>query len=150
MAIVLGIWLALSGVVPALAGLTALRRCRRLRRQGVQVWAAAVPDSSPSGARGTALEYRLPDGRTLEKLGAGRTAALLPGERVLIWYDPADPQDILVQGHEGWRTDLALAVAGALLVAAGAVIGIAAPLCPSGYTARRFVSWPFRGRCGSP
>ncbi len=122
----MGIWLALSGVVPALAGLTALRRARRLRRDGVQVWAAAVPDSSPSGERGTALQYRLPDGRTIEKLGAGKSAALLPGERVLIWYDPADPLDILIRGREGRRSDLAFVIAGAALVAAGAVIGIAA------------------------
>ncbi len=127
MAIVLGIWLALSGVVPALAGLTALRRARRLRRHGVQAWAAAVPDSSPDGERGTALQYRLPDGRTIEKLGAGKAAALLPGERVLIWYDPADPLDMLVRGHDGRAPDLVLVIAGAALVAAGAVIGIAAP-----------------------
>jgi len=127
MATAVGIWLALSGAVPALAGLAALHRARRLRRHGVQAWAAAVPDSSPNGERGTALQYRLPDGRTLEKLGAGKTAALLPGERVLIWYDPDDPQDILIQGHDGRGWDLVFVLSGAVLVAAGAVIGIAAP-----------------------
>jgi hypothetical protein len=127
MASAVGIWMALSGVLPALAGLGALRRGGRLRRRGVQAWAAAVPDSSPDGKRGTALQYRLPDGRTLEKLGAGKTAALLPGERVLIWYDPADPQDFLVRGHDGRRSALVFVIAGAALVAAGAVIGIAAP-----------------------
>ena len=64
---------------------------------------------------------------TLEKLAAGKTAALLPGERVLIWYDPADPLDVRVQGYEGRVSDLVFVIAGALLVAAGAVIGIAAP-----------------------
>jgi hypothetical protein len=127
MATAVGIWMALSGVVPARAGLTALRRAGRLRRHGVQVWAVAVPDSSPNGERGTALQYGLPDGRTLEKPGAGKAAALLPGERVLIWYDPADPLDVLVQGYEGRVSDLVFVIAGALLVAAGAVIGIAAP-----------------------
>ena len=82
---------------------------------------------SPSGERGTALQYRLPDGRTLERLGAGKTAALLPGERVLIWYDPADPDDILVRGPDGRVSDLVFVIAGTLLVAAGAVIAIAAP-----------------------
>ena len=70
---------------------------------------------------------RLPDGRTFEKLGAGKAAALLLGERVLIWYDPADPQHILVQGHDGRVSDLVFVIAGAALVAAGAVIGTAAP-----------------------
>ena len=97
-----------------------------LRRRGVQVWAAAVPDSSPNGERGTALQYRLPDGRTLEKLGAGKSAALLPGERVAIWYDPAEPQAILVRGDDGRLPDLVAVIAGALLVAAGSVIVIAA------------------------
>jgi len=127
MATVVGLWLALSGVVPALAGLAGLRRVRRLRRRGVQVWAAAVPDSAPGGERETALQYLLPDGRTVEKLGTGKTAALLPGERVLIWYDPADPLDILIQGRDGRVSDLVFLVIGAALVAAGAVIGIAAP-----------------------
>jgi len=125
MASAVGVWMALSGVLPALAGLAALRRGRRLRRHGVQAWAAAVPDSSSNGKRGTALQYRLPDGRTLEKLGAGKSAAVLPGERVFIWYDPADPQDILVRGHDGRKSDLVFVIAGAALVAAGAVIGIA-------------------------
>jgi hypothetical protein len=127
MATAVGIWMALSGVVPTLAGLTSLRRARRLRRRGVQAWAAAVPDSSSNGDRGTVLQYRLPDGRTFEQPGAGKTAALLPGERVLIWYDPADPQDILVQGHDGRVSDVVFVIAGAALVAAGAVLGIAAP-----------------------
>jgi hypothetical protein len=45
---------------------------------------------------------------------------------VLIWYDPADPQDVLVRGREGRAMDLGFVIAGAALVAAGAVIGIAA------------------------
>jgi hypothetical protein len=127
MATVVGIWLALSGVVPVLAGLAGLRRVRRLRRDGVQAWAAAVPDSSPGRERGTALQYRLSDGRTIEKLGAGKTAGLIPGERLLIWYDPADPVDILIQGHDGRRSDLAFVITGVALVGAGALIGIFAP-----------------------
>ena len=43
MAIVLGIWFGLSGVVSALAGITGLRRARRLRRDGVQAWAVGAP-----------------------------------------------------------------------------------------------------------
>jgi hypothetical protein len=73
-----GIWLALSGVVPALAGLTGLTRVRRLRQAGAQAWAAAVPEPSPDGERMTALQYTLPDGRVIERPAAGKTAALLP------------------------------------------------------------------------
>jgi hypothetical protein len=126
MATIVGIWLALSGVIPALVGLTALRRARWLRQRGVQAWAAVVPDSSPNGERGTVLQYKLPDGRVIERLAAGRTAELLPGERVLIWYDPADPQDILIQGYDGRRSDRLFVIAGAVLMAAGTVIGVVA------------------------
>jgi hypothetical protein len=46
---------------------------------------------------------------------------------VLIWYDPADPLDVLVQGYEGRVSDLVFVITGAALVAVGALIGIAAP-----------------------
>ena len=135
MATVLGIWFALAGVISAIIGLAGTRRVRRLRREGVEAWAVVVPSlpagvvpSPPAdGEREVALQYKLPDGRVLEKYSTGRTGALLPGERVLIWYDPADPQDVLVRGREGRASDLVFVAAGAALLAAGAVIGIAAP-----------------------
>jgi hypothetical protein len=129
MATVLGIWFALAGVISAIVGLTGTRRISRLRRDGVQAWAVVVPShpADADGEREVVLQYTLPDGRALEKYSAERTGALLPGERVLIWYDPADPQDVLVRGREGRVSDLVFVIAGAALLAAGAVIGIAAP-----------------------
>ena len=127
MATVLGIWIALSGVLPALAGLTGLRRVRRLHRDGVRAWAAAVPRPRPDGDHEQVLAYTLPDGRLLEKPMARRAPVLLPGERVLIRYDPEDPLDVLVQGREGHVADLVMAIAGSVLVAVGVVIGVAAP-----------------------
>jgi hypothetical protein len=112
MTIVMGIWFGLAGVVSALAGITGLRRVRRLRRDGVQA---------------RALRYTLPDGRVLEKLMTAKTAAVLSGERVLIWYDPADPLDVLVHGRSGRASNVAFVVAGAAFAIAGAVIGILAP-----------------------
>jgi hypothetical protein len=127
MATVLGIWFALAGVISAIVGLTGKRRVKRLRRDGVQAWAVVVPSHPADGEREVALQYTLPDGRVLEKYSAERIGALLPGERVLIWYDPADPLDVIVRGREGRAADLVFVVAGAALLAAGAVIGIAAP-----------------------
>jgi hypothetical protein len=46
---------------------------------------------------------------------------------VLIRYDPADPLDVLVHGRERQGANLAFVIAGVALVAAGVVIGIAAP-----------------------
>jgi hypothetical protein len=127
MATAVGIWIALAGALSALVGLTGLRRVRRLRRDGVQAWAAAVLQSPAGGERQLALQYTLPDGRVLEKLAAGKTAELLPGERVLISYDPADPLDAFIYGREGRAADLVFMITGTALVAFGAVIGILAP-----------------------
>ena len=99
MATVVGIWFGLAGVLAVLVGLTGMHRVRRLRRGGVETWAVAVPWPSADGERQVALQYTLPDGRVIEKLAVGKSAALLPGERVLIRYDPADPEDVLVYGH---------------------------------------------------
>ena len=43
---------------------------------------------------------------------------------MLVWYDPADPLDILVYGREGRASNLTFAIAGAVLMLAG--VGIAA------------------------
>jgi hypothetical protein len=90
MALVLGAWLALSGLVPFLVGLASRERSRRLRRDGVKTWAVVVPaprqPSDDLTDREVAVEYSLADGRVMEQpIGvAGRKAsALVPGQRVL-------------------------------------------------------------------
>jgi hypothetical protein len=77
---------ALPGAVGVLVGLPGLRRVRRLRRRGTRTWAEAAP--LPGSPHLMALRYILPDEHVMEKLMGGK-AALLPGERVLIWYDVA-------------------------------------------------------------
>jgi hypothetical protein len=133
MLIVIGVWFALAGGVAALAGLTGMRRARRLRRGGSPVWAVALPgpvpvEEGPGGSPGrTVIQYTLADGRVVERVspGAARKASMLrPGEKVLVWYDPDDPQDVLVYGREGRAADLAFVIAGALFITLGA--GIAA------------------------
>jgi len=133
MLIVIGVWFALAGGLAALAGLTAMRRARRLRRGGCPVWAVALPrpvgvDEEAGGSPGgTVIQYTLADGRVVERLspGSARKAAMLrPGQKVLVWYDPEDPQDVLVYGREGRAADLAFVVAGALFIMIG--VGIVA------------------------
>jgi hypothetical protein len=73
------------------------------------------------------IQYTLADGRVVERLspGSARKAAMLrPGQKVLVWYDPEDPQDVLVYGREGRAADLAFVVAGALFIMIG--VGIVA------------------------
>ena len=130
---VIGVWFALAGGLAALAGLTAMRRARRLRRGGSPVWALALPrsvsvDEEEAGSPGrTMIQYTLADGRVVERPspGSARKAAMLrPGEKVLVWYDPDDPQDVLVYGREGRAADLAFVIAGALFIMLG--VGIVA------------------------
>ena len=128
MLIVFGIWLALAGGVAALTGQTGLRRVRRLRHHGTTAWALAVPEPVPAGespgdpGRHVLLRYTLPDGQLFERCGPvldSKRGSPRPGDKVLIWYDPADPDDVLVYGHWGRAGSLALLAAGLLLLLAG-------------------------------
>jgi hypothetical protein len=128
MLIVIGVWFALAGGLAALVGLTAMRRARRLRRGGSPVWAVALPRpvAAAEGVGGspgrTVIQYTLADGRVVERLspGSARKAAMLrPGQKLLVWYDPEDPQDVLVYGREGRAADLAFVIAGALFIMLG-------------------------------
>jgi hypothetical protein len=44
---------------------------------------------------------------------------------VLIWYDPADPDDVLVYGRWGRTADRVFLSIGLLFMAAGAAIAVA-------------------------
>jgi hypothetical protein len=126
MLILEGVLLALGGAVAGLAGLTGLARIRRLRRDGLTAWATIVPaprgDDEPARI---AVQFALADGRVIERPGrrrSGRAPVLAPGQKVLVWYDPADPGDVLTYGRTGRGLEWALLAAGLLLVAGGAVI----------------------------
>ena len=134
MLILFGIWVAVAGAVAALAGLSGLRRVRRLRRDGVTAWALAVPEPVLAGGdpadpdRRLRLQYTLADGRVIERIGPAprrRPGTPRPGDKVLIWYDPADPDDVLVYGHWGRTSDRVFLTIGLLLIAVGTVIAAA-------------------------
>jgi Protein of unknown function (DUF3592) len=156
MLIVIGVWVAIAGAVAALAGLSGMHRVRRLRGGGVATWAVPVPEpvsgpeemvsgpeetvsapepvSGPGPPAGSSpprvlLQYRLTDGRVLERSARARAAnkaPLRPGEPVLIWYDPTDPDDILIYGRWGRAADRAFLAAGTLLVLTGVALAVAA------------------------
>ena len=126
-----GVWVAVAGGVAALAGLSGLRRVRRLRRDGVTAWALAVPEPAPAGEppgsspRRTMLQYTLADGRMVERPGPvprRRSGSPRPGDKVLIWYDPKDPDDVLVYGRWGRAADRAFLTIGLLLILLGATL----------------------------
>jgi Protein of unknown function (DUF3592)/Mu transposase, C-terminal len=127
--------MALAGALALLVGASARRRVRRLKREGIKVWAEAIhrppPDGEQSDARQydsgqqVTLQYTLEDGRVLERSARTRRGApLAPGQKVLIWYDPHDPAEVLVYGRDGRDSDLAFIVIGLIFVLAGAVIAI--------------------------
>ena len=152
MQIVTEAWVSLAGMLALLAGLAGIRRTRRLRRSGVKDWAMVVssPDdygsnsygsnsygsnsygsnsygsnSERSGSR-TMLQFSLADGRVVEQVcpRSGRAGRLTLGQKVLVWYDPADPGDVLVFGQHAGRADWIFVSVGLALILAGA--GVAA------------------------
>jgi hypothetical protein len=123
--IVFGVWLVLAGALAVLAGLSGRARVRRLRRHGLTTWAVTVPvseDGQTGAPRRVRVQYRLPDGRVLERIApaAGiRSAPLRPGQKILVWYDAKDPDDVLVYGHRGRAADWAFVAGAAFLVLTG-------------------------------
>jgi hypothetical protein len=120
--------LVAPGCLALLAGLCGMHRVRRLRRGGVATWALTLaPPASeqvPGTPRQVLLQYTLADGQVLERiaLAVKRKATLHPGQKVLVWYDPKDPGDVLVYGRWGRSADGLFVAAGAVLVILGACL----------------------------
>jgi hypothetical protein len=130
MSVLYGVWLALAGAVAALAGLAGAHRRQRLRARGLTAWATIVPTPGEPGEGGHAgelgqlsLQFALEDGRIIERQyvrPARHRGELDPGRKVLVWYDGADPDDVLVFSRDGRWSDRAFVAAGAALIVAGA------------------------------
>jgi hypothetical protein len=130
--------MALAGALALLVGASARRRVRRLKRDGIKVWAEAIHRPPPDGeqhdgrqydsSQQVTLQYALTDGRVLERSSRTRRGApLASGEKVLIWYDPDDPDDpadVVISGRDGRASDLAFVVIGLIFLLAGAGIAI--------------------------
>jgi Protein of unknown function (DUF3592)/Mu transposase, C-terminal len=128
--VVFGVWLALAGGVALVAGLAGALRRRRLRARGLTSWAMVLPtpveaDDSGNGSAPLSVQFAVDDGRVIERRHARPmrgSAALNPGQRVLVWYDPADPGDVLVYGSDGRWSDRAFLAAGAFFVIIGVIL----------------------------
>jgi len=133
---VIGILLAVPGGLAVLAGASARYRVRRLRRAGVATWALARAPATSGDWQSAGpphelvIQYTLADGRVFERAtlaNAGRKAPLTPGQKVLVWYDPEDPDDVLVYGRWGRFGDRALMAAGTLFVLIGGWLAVFRP-----------------------
>ena len=126
MAVVIGLWFAAPGFVAALSGLTARGRVRRLRRSGRSAWAMVVPAPIDADApRRNLIQYPLEDGRVIERLcplPVRKATAPVAGQRLLVWYDPADPTDVLVNGWDGRYQDLVFLAVGVSFLVFGVSI----------------------------
>jgi hypothetical protein len=124
MQIVIGVWVGLAGILACLAGLSSMRRVSRLRRSGTTAWAMVVRSTEHR----TAVQFTLDDGRVVEQPCAEPTRgrALKAGQKILVWYDPADPADVLVFGRYSRRADRLFVAGGLLLVAIGTTIAVVA------------------------
>jgi hypothetical protein len=129
MQVVVGLVFAFAGGVAALAGMTARSRVRRLRRSGRPAWAMVVPspisaDEGESPCRHL-IQYPLEDGNVIERLcprPIRKAASPTVGQRVPIWYDPADPTDVLVNGWDGRYSDRAFLAVGLFFIVLGLAV----------------------------
>jgi hypothetical protein len=126
---VIGAWFALAGALALLAGLSAMHRVRRLRRGGLRAWATVVPGPAAGGDGESAgrplIQYAVADGRVIERIcpaAAPKVPRPVPGERVLVRYDPADPEDAVVFRREGQIANSAFAATGVTFVLIGVAI----------------------------
>jgi hypothetical protein len=134
MQFVAGIWICLAGGIAALTGLAGMRRIRRLKRTGATAWAMVLPhpsedeDQPGRAGRRVLVQFSLDDGRIVEHscVRSRRTSALRSGQNVLVWYDRADPSDVLVYDRHSRRADGAFVTAGLGLIIVGAMIAAGA------------------------
>ena len=64
--------------------------------------------------RGPVRAGRRAGDRAASRPPAGRASALAPGQKMLVWYDPANPDDVLTYGRGGRRSDWTFLAAGLL------------------------------------
>ncbi|MFB7629937.1 DUF3592 domain-containing protein [Streptomyces sp. NPDC056149] len=110
------------------AGAGSLYKRRSLRRNGSRTSGTVIRLDRSSSGEGTsyhpAVQYRTDDGQLVEtrsSFGTSRSARLRPGTPVAVFYDPAKPQRMAIDGYAGGSA-LAFCVFGAVTFAGGALL----------------------------
>lgn len=125
----LGAVIVLGGALSLIAGVTDRRRVRRIRAGGETAWATIVPapkhpEYEPSAYR-PLLRFRTADGRPVEVFSPrppSRRRPLTEGRKILVYFDPADPAQVVMHGGRD-RADLAFIALGAAAIV-GAVVAM--------------------------
>ncbi|MFI6283747.1 DUF3592 domain-containing protein [Streptomyces sp. NPDC051018] len=120
MQIVFGAITVLAGLVAVLAGAYGLRQTRRIRGAGHS--ATAVVKPPPPGGERPLLQYETRDGRVVEIVSP--VPRLPEGSRTRLSYDPDDPREVVVDGHERTGVEWAFVAAGLVVMVIG--LGVAA------------------------
>jgi hypothetical protein len=119
----IGILLVAVGALAAIVGLTSRRNAQHLRDFGRQAWGLVIaPPADHEPPALAVIRYALPSGKLVERTcrqPARRSAVLQTGEQVRIWYDIADPGEILIDRRDGHQSDTAFIVVGLLFMLIG-------------------------------
>jgi hypothetical protein len=115
MLIVFGAVTAFGGLIAVVAGGYGLRRADRIRGLGHAAEALVKP--SPPGAERPRLTFETHDGRVMEIVSP--VPGLAAGDGVRLWYDPADPREVVVDGHERRGVEWAFLAVGCALIVTG-------------------------------
>lgn len=118
----LGAVILLGGALSLIAGVLDRRRIRRIRADGETAWATIVgaprhPEYEPSAYR-PLLRFDTADGRPVEvfsPLPPSRRRPLTEGRKILVYFDPADPTQVVLHGSRD-RADLAFIGLGAVAI----------------------------------
>jgi hypothetical protein len=121
-AVTIAVFLAVGGVTAYLAGISGLDEQRRLRREGRRV--RALVRFRPDATR-PLLQFTTDDERELVMEVFG-PYGLVDGSEVWLRYDPADPREVLVEGHEGSARERVFVAVGVAAVL-GALVVLVAP-----------------------
>lgn len=94
------------GAVFGIAGAGSLFKRRWLRRNGARTSGTVVRLDRSSGSDGASyhpiVQYRAGDGSLVESrssFGKGRSSTLQPGTPVTVFYDPAKPRRMAIDGY---------------------------------------------------
>ncbi|MER7043362.1 DUF3592 domain-containing protein [Streptomyces jumonjinensis] len=120
MQIVFAAFAMLGGLVAVLAGAYGLRETRRIASAGL--YAIALVKPALLGTGRPLLEYETGDGRVLEITSP---VSLPEGSSVRLSYDPDDPREVVVDGHERAGVDRGFVLTGLLLAVIGLLLAVA-------------------------